>query len=92
MGRVVPSCVLGVHNSCLEEAEKRERENSERYQFETVSQLSFFAPLYLAYMIIYIYSCCAVGQRTAAADLLSKSSSLHVFNDFNYLNLSTFIM
>ena len=58
-----------------------------RYQFETVSRLSFFALLYLANMNICIYSCCAVGQRTAAADLLSKSSCLHVFNYYNYLNL-----
>lgn len=81
-----------MHNSCLEESEKRERENSVRYQFDTVSQLSFFTLVYVANMIIYIYSCCAVGLRTAAADLLSKSSSLHVLNDQNYLNLSTFIM
>lgn len=84
VGRVVLPRDLGVHNSCLV---WRLRESSKRYQFETVSWLSSFAFLYLAYMNICIYSCCAVGQRTAAADLLSKSSCLHIFNYYNYLNL-----
>lgn len=65
----------------------RERHAYKMYQFETVSQCISIAFLYLAYMNICIYSCCAVGQRTAAADLLSKSSCLHVFNYYNYLNL-----
>lgn len=50
--------------------------------------VKFLCPsLFGKYEYIYIYSCCAVGQRTAAADLLSKSSCLHVFNYYDYLNL-----
>lgn len=68
------------------EAKRRERESSERYQCETVSHFRFLVLIRLANMNIYIYSCCAVVQRTAGPDLLSKSSSLYGFND-NYLNL-----